>query len=215
MSIYSEKAKGRSLSDVVFQKLRNDIVNGLYPKGYKLNEIKIAKEMDISRTPVREALKQLELEGLIDSIPNRGAVVVGISDQDVKDLCAMRQSIEDVAIRFAIDRMSSDDVEKLEDIYDLMAFYTKKADVDKVFDLNTSFHETIYQTLNSPQLESILKHFQDLLRISRYQSLNREGRIQATLDEHGRILDAIKSRNAELAATEVTNHHSKLEYIFK
>jgi DNA-binding GntR family transcriptional regulator len=195
--------------------LRNDIVNGLYPKGYKLNEIKIAKEMDISRTPVREALKQLELEGLIDSIPNRGAVVVGISDQDVKDLCAMRQSIEDVAIRFAIDRMSTDDVEKLEDIYDLMAFYTKKADVDKVFDLNTSFHETIYQTLNSPQLESLLKHFQDLLSISRYQSLNREGRIQATLDEHGRILDAIKSGNAELAATEVTNHHSKLEYIFK
>jgi DNA-binding GntR family transcriptional regulator len=111
--------------------------------------------------------------------------------------------------------MSTDDVEKLEDIYDLMAFYTKKADVDKVFDLNTSFHETIYQTLNSPQLESLLKHFQDLLSISRYQSLNREGRIQATLDEHGRILDAIKSGNAELAATEVTNHHSKLEYIFK
>jgi DNA-binding GntR family transcriptional regulator len=215
MSIYSEKARGRSLSDVVFQKLRNDIVNGLYPKGYKLNEIKIAKEMDISRTPVREALKQLELEGLIDSIPNRGAVVVGISDQDVKDLCAMRQSIEDVAIRFAIDRMSTDDVEKLEDIYDLMAFYTKKEDVDKIFDLNTSFHETIYQTLNSPQLESLLKHFQDLLSISRYRSLNREGRIQATLDEHGRILDAIKSRNAELAAVEVTNHHSKLEYIFK
>lgn len=202
------------MTEVVYQKIRNDIISGALPQGHKLNEIKLANDLEISRTPVREALKQLEMEGLVDSIPNRGAVVIGVSDQDLKDLNIIRITIEDAAMRFVVERVTDEQIKSLEDIYELMTFYTAKADVDKLIELNTSFHETIYAAMNSPQLEIILKHSQDLLLNSRKQSLSRVGRMAKTLEEHGRILEAIKSRNADLAASEIIDHNHQLEYIF-
>jgi len=214
MSIFLDKKKGRSLTDVVYQKIRNDIINGRIQQGHKLSEIKLANDLSMSRTPVREALKQLEMEGLIDSIPNRGAIVVGVTDQDMKDLNTIRQTIEVVAMRLVVERISDTQIKELEDIFELMTFYTRKGDIDKLIELNTSFHEMIYDTLNSPQLEMILRHSQDLLLKTRYQSLNRDGRIHQTLEEHGRILEAIKTRNAEMAADEIIKHNRQLEYIF-
>jgi len=163
MSIFLDKKKGRSLTDVVYQKIRNDIINGRIQQGHKLSEIKLANDLSMSRTPVREALKQLEMEGLIDSIPNRGAIVVGVTDQDMKDLNTIRQTIEVVAMRLVVERISDTQIKELEDIFELMTFYTRKGDIDKLIELNTSFHEMIYDTLNSPQLEMILRHSQDLL----------------------------------------------------
>ena len=96
----------------------------------------IAKELDISRTPIREALKQLELEGLVESIPNKGVYVKGFSSRDIDDMFEIRLALEGLAIQLAIDRMDDMHLSKIREVYELMEFYTMKQDNEKISQLN-------------------------------------------------------------------------------
>ena len=97
-----------SLRGRVFHKIRNDILNGRYKEHEELKEIRIGKELGVSRTPVREALRQLELEGLVQIIPNRGAFVTGIQENDVRDIYAIRALLEGLCARWATERITAE-----------------------------------------------------------------------------------------------------------
>lgn len=206
MDLFDQRKENRSLTSIIFEKVREDILNGKYANGDKIVEAKLADELGVSRTPVREALKQLELDGLVESLPNRGVVVKGITTQDIDDIYAIRLAIEAIAAKWAVERMDNDEVEQLKEIYDLMEFYTFKEDVEKTFELNTKFHETMYRGTKSRYLEHVLKDFQLFIKSTRSESLKSEGRIDRALKEHKHIVDAFKERDSERAVEAVVNH---------
>jgi len=211
MDLFDQKKENKSLTSIIFEKIREDILNGMYDPGEKIVEAKLADELGVSRTPVREALKQLELDGLVENIPNRGVIVKGVTAQDIKDIYTIRQAIEGIAAKWSVARMSQEELDSLKEIYELMEFYTFKKDVDKIFELNTRFHELIYMATNSRFLEHVLRDFQLFIKTTRYESLKSEGRMEHTLQEHKEILDAFINRDGEKAVEKIIEHisHSK------
>lgn len=206
MDLFDQKKENKSLTSLIFDKIREDILNDKYHAGDKIVEAKLADELGVSRTPVREALKQLELDGLVDNIPNRGVVVKGISNQDIHDIYTIRVAIEGIAARWAVERMDDQVVEDLKEIYDLMEFYTFKGDLDKIFELNTRFHETIYMATKSRYLEQVLKDFQLFIKSTRNKSLQCTGRSSAALDEHKAILEGFIEKDADKAFEATVRH---------
>lgn len=206
MDLFDQRKENRSLTSIIFERVREDILNGKYANGDKIVEAKLADELGVSRTPVREALKQLELDGLVESLPNRGVVVKGITTQDIEDIYSIRLAIEAIAARWSVERMEDEEIEQLKEIYDLMEFYTFKEDVEKTFELNTKFHETMYRGTKSRYLEHVLKDFQLFIKSTRSESLKSEGRIDRALKEHKFILEAFLERNTEKAVEAVVNH---------
>ena len=132
-----------SLRGRVFSRLREDILNGKYDEGVELREIAIGEELGVSRTPVREAFRQLELEGLIRIIPNKGAYVVGISDKDVRDIYILRSKLEGLAARWAVDHITNEQLEEMEENVYLAKFHTEKGHLEQMFELDNRFHEIL------------------------------------------------------------------------
>lgn len=209
MDLFDQKKENKSLTSLIFDRIREDILNGRYLTGDKLVEIKLADELGVSRTPVREALKQLELDGLVDNIPNRGVVVKGISQDDIDDILTIRLCIEGLVGQWAAERILDEEIKELEEIFDLMEFYTSKGDVDKIFELNTKFHETLYKATKSRYLEGVLKDFQLFIKSSRNSSLKTEGRLFTALEEHRNILAAIKNHDRENTRNSLVKHISE------
>jgi DNA-binding GntR family transcriptional regulator len=206
MDLFDQKKENKSLTSLIFDKIREDILDGRYISGDKLVEIKLADELGVSRTPVREALKQLELDGLVDNIPNRGVVVKGISREDIDDILTIRLCIEGLVGQWAATRIIEEEIKELEEIYDLMEFYTAKDDVEKLFELNSRFHETLYRATKSRYLEGVLKDFQLFIKSARNNSLKSAGRPNIALDEHKAILDAMKKHDEIEARRALVNH---------
>jgi len=206
MELLDQKKENKSLTTIIFEKVREDILSDVYQDGDKIVEAKLAEELGVSRTPVREALKQLELDGLVQSIPNRGVVVNGIKEQDISDIYTIRIAIEGIAARWAAERISDEELEALKEVYELMEFYSAKNDVDKTFELNTRFHEIIYKATRSRYLEHVLRDFQMFIKSTRNKSLRVEGRLNEALGEHSEILDAFLSRDHEKATAAVLHH---------
>lgn len=215
MDLFDQKKENKSLTSLIFERIREDILNGRYIPGDKLVEIKLADELGVSRTPVREALKQLELDGLVDNIPNRGVVVKGITTEDIDDILMIRLCIEGLVGQWAAERINDSEIKELQEIFDLMEFYTSKKDVEKIFELNTRFHETLYQATKSRYLEGVLKDFQLFIRQSRNNSLKTEGRIEFALEEHREILKALKEHDQENTRLALTKHISASNYNIK
>lgn len=196
MSNYAnETGNTLSLSTSLFSKIRDNILTGKYSAGEKLTENTISIEFGVSRTPVREALKQLELEGLVENIPNRGAYVLGFSLQDIQDIYGLRKAVEIVAIKWAIERISTEEIQELQEAYDLMELYTIKKDAEKMLQTNTRFHETIYKATHSRFLEQILKYYQFYIMKTRKVALTQEYYLEKVLEEHKMILEAIYEKD--------------------
>ena len=123
-----ENAGHGSLGHRIFCILRDKILNEEYEKGQKLNEVVLSKELNISRTPIREALKQLELEGLVKSIPNKGVYVLGFSSRDIDDMLEIRVVLESLSVQLAIERITQEELDRIKEIYDLLEFYAEKND---------------------------------------------------------------------------------------
>ncbi len=205
-NIFNRKQANKSLTSIVFEKIREDILMGKFKHGEKIVEAKLAEELGVSRTPVREALKQLELDGLVENLPNRGVIVKGITKQDIQDIYTIRIAMEGIAVKWAIERMSEEDLERLKELFELMEFYTFKKDVDKIAELNTQFHELIYNSTKSRYLEHILKDFQYFMKIPRYKSLRTKGRLEEALQEHRAVLNAFIKRDVDEAVNAILKH---------
>ena len=204
---FEEKdASQYTLTMKVFHQLKNDILQGKYKIGANLVETKLARELGVSRTPVREAIRLLEFEGLVTNIPNRGAVVDGISPNDIDDIYAIRTLIEGLAAKWAVEKMTESELKNLEETMDLMEFYTSKGDMEAVAKLDTKFHDIIYRSCKSKPLWQVLMNFHDLAQSFRTNSITVKGRVQKTLAEHRQIVQAFRLRNAEAAEKAITAH---------
>ncbi|MBO6048128.1 MAG: GntR family transcriptional regulator [Erysipelotrichaceae bacterium] len=206
-----ENVKHGSLSTQIFELLRDRILNGDYEDGQKLNELALAKELKISRTPIREALKQLELQELVESIPNKGVYVKGFSARDIDDMFEMRISLEGLAIELAIDRMDDEHLNKIKDVYDLMEFYSMKLDYEKLRELNIMFHEVIYEATQSPYFMQILKDIHYYVSMTSRHAIRQKDRVETSLSEHKVILDKIIAADKEGAREVIESHIRKTQ----
>lgn len=206
------KATGAPLSTDLFARLRKDILQGTLKSGYKLTEQQVCKQYEVSRTPVREAFKQLELEGLIEIIPNRGAFIVGFSKQDIEDMYELRKAYEVLAVKWAILRMTKEEFEELEEAFEFMEFYTQKNDIEKMLNINTNFHQLIYAGAKNKMLFHVLSSYQLYIKQSKSEDTQDADYLKVVLEEHRKIFQAFQNRDVNAGILAMSNHmdHSKL-----
>lgn len=188
-----------NLRSRIFKQLEQDIVNGVYPPGANLTEKALSEKLGVSRTPLREALCQLELQGLVDSIPNKGVVVVGVSKKDIEDIYVIKYAIEALAARLAAERITPEEITELEEVINLTEFYANKGNVEKIVDLDSRFHDLIAKAGKNRPLRSMMANFHNFVKMARLKSLTSPGRLQGVLKEHRALLDAIIAGDADLA----------------
>jgi DNA-binding GntR family transcriptional regulator len=186
--------------------LRNDILRRKYVRGQKLTEQDICIEYQASRTPVREALKKLEAEGLIEIIPHKGAFVLGFSDQEIRDIYELRKCAESLAIKWAVERITKEELDALEEIFEFMEFYTQNNDIEKMVKINTSFHQLIYDATHNKLLRNILSSYQLYLEQAKAKGHYGDDYLPRLLEEHRLIFEAIKRKDTESAIEAIERH---------
>lgn len=196
----------KSLGGQIFDKVREDILSGVYAQGEELKEATLGARLGVSRTPVREALRQLELEGLVEIIPNRGARVTGISRKDVTDIYQMRLRMEGLAARWAAEHMTEEEMAELEEVVLLSEFHLNHEKHDQVARLDGRFHEVIYHASSSRMLEHVMTDFHHYVKKARVTSVKSRRRAEESVTEHKDILEAIKRRDGDLAEKLASEH---------
>ena len=187
-----------SLRGRVFHKIRDDILSGKYKEHEELKEVAIGEELGVSRTPVREAFRQLELEGLIQIIPNKGAYVTGITVNDVKDIYMIRSRLEGLCARWATEKITDEQMEEMEENVYLAEFHAQKGHMDQMAELDNRFHEIMYKACDSKMLEHLLKDYHNYVLRVRRKTLSTNRGTESN-NEHRMIMEAIKAKDADKA----------------
>lgn len=190
----------------VYNKLRENILRGHYPRGSALTEIRVSQEMGVSRTPIREAFCQLELDGLVKATPNKGVVVRGFDETDILDLYEVRTHMESLAAARAAVNMSDSQRQGLRQAFAQELGFVQTGDIEGLQQADSHFHDLIFQGSGSPILQNILSPITTYTRQARFVSLSAAGRSQQVLCEHERILEAILSRDHEAARLRMMEH---------
>ena len=200
-----------SLRGRVFHKIREDILSGEYHQNEELKEASIGNELGVSRTPVREALRQLELEGLVNIIPNKGAYVNGISAKDIQDIYVIRSYLEGLCAKWACEYITKPQLEELDEIIYLSEFHAKKGHHDQLLELDNRFHEALYEASNSKILDHVLSDFHHYIQRVRKVTLSSMARVNDSNAEHRAIVEVLKEKDGERA--EVLAHEHMLNTI--
>ncbi|HKL79516.1 MAG TPA: GntR family transcriptional regulator [Mobilitalea sp.] len=197
--LHKEVTDKYSLRGRVFNKIREDILSGVYQENEELKENAIGLELGVSRTPVREALRQLELEGLVTIIPNKGASVTGITSKDIHDIYTIRSYLEGLCAKWACEHITEQQLEELDEIVYLSEFHARRSHFDQLVELDNKFHDLIYKASGSKILNHMLSDFHHYVERIRKITLSRPARAKESREEHALILEAIKKRNGDLA----------------
>jgi len=211
MDVISDKST-QPLSANLYTDLQADILSGEFPDNSKLTEQVICKKYNVSRTPVREAFRQLEADGLIENVPNRGAYVTALSKRDISDLFDLRALFEVQAIEWAIKRMTADDIDALRETVEFMEFYTLRGDIEKVLMFNSQFHSILYQGTKDRMIQKTLSTYQTYLKHSAPAKTYTGDYLKIILEEHKSIFEAVEAKNpaAGRKAMEYHMEQSKL-----
>lgn len=195
----------RPLRDIVCDELRTQIIAGDYPPGAHLVEDRLAKELGVSRNPVREALRVLQAEGFIDMIPRRGAVVATLSDVEVRDIFDVRMALERLAAQLAARRADKEDVDELRRILAEAEAALSQDDAAALTELNAEFHEQVLIVSGNGYLRDVMLQLRGRMKWI-FSRTAGSPRGQHSLDEHVQLADAIE-RGDEDAAAELALRH--------
>lgn len=191
--------KTASLEEQVTETLEAEILTGKLAAGASLTEQSLSVRLGVSRTPIRAALHTLAEEGLINLIPNKGAVVVGVTREDLIDIYRIRMRLEGLASALAAQRISPEDLATLRESVELAEFYISKNDAERLKELDTQFHAIIYRASGNRMLNKTLSELHRNITSYRKMSLAVPGRLERSVGEHREILAAIEERDAERA----------------
>ena len=183
-----------SLANQVFERIEANILNGVYAQGEILSESRLAADLGVSRTPVREALTRLEAERLIADTP-AGTVVLGITEQDVDDMFMVKKQLEPMVSGLAACKISQEGLAALKDVLEQQEFYASKGNAEKVKNLDTQFHDILYTECGSSTYQYILSPVHHKLAKYRKDSLTRDDRIFRSVEEHRDIVKAIEEKD--------------------
>lgn len=199
------------LREVVCETLREAIRTGALKPGERLMEIQLAEELGVSRTPVREAIRKLELEGYVIMMPRRGTYVASLSIRDVNEVFEIRTSLDSLASGLAAERITEEELERLKKLLALIGEYIEQNDMDKIVETDTEFHDLLYQASRNTRLVGIIFNLREQLTRFRSTSMSYPGRLKETLEEHSRIVDAIADGDVERAQKAAEDHMEKSE----
>ena len=194
-----------SLSDQVFEHLEENILSGVYQRGDIITEMQLCQELGVSRTPIREALRRLFQEHLIEDT-SRGTMVLGITPKDFRDMSEIRLRIEELAVRGFIKNATEDDLKALNEAVDFQEFYLARSDIDQLKALDGRFHEMIYAGCGSMILRDTLAPLHKKIQQYRRNALRTPDRAAHSVREHRAILEAIQQKDGDLAAERMKQH---------
>lgn len=194
------------LRDVVFNTLRQAILRGELKPGERLMEIQLANKLGVSRTPIREAIRKLELEGLVLMIPRKGAEVAEITEKSLKDVLEIRRALEDLAVRLACEKITKEDLKELKKAGDEFKKVLKSQDITEVAEADVRFHDVIYLATDNPKLIQLLNNFREQMYRFRVEYLKKDEVRPQLLAEHDEIIKYITEGNKEEASRVVTRH---------
>lgn len=194
------------LRDVVFNTLRRAILKGELKPGERLMEIKLANRLGVSRTPIREAIRKLELEGLVIMVPRKGAQVAQITAKDLNDVLEVRSGLENLAIKIACERITDQQIQVLEKASRHFENTMETDDITALAKADVDFHDIIYQATNNQRLIQILSNLREQMFRYRVEYL-KDATMRATLvEEHDAICDALRNRDQQKAFDYVSLH---------
>lgn len=193
----------------VADRLRNLIVHGELPPGTRLNERLLTERFNISRTPLREAIKMLSSEGLVELLPNRGAVVTTITRDDVRDMFEVMAVLEALAGELACERASKEDIAEIRALHKQMSVHYRRRELEEYFSFNQRIHQKIIDSTGNKVLLETYRRLSDRVRYARYMANLSKERWDRAMKEHEQILDALTKRDGErlkaLLAAHLTN----------
>lgn len=194
------------LRDVVFNTLRQAILKGELEPGERLMEIQLAERLGVSRTPIREAIRKLELEGLVLMIPRKGAEVAKISEKSLRDVLEVRRSLEELAIELACARMTGEDIKDLEQAQETFRMAVEQGDAMTIAESDEHFHDIIYNGTGNTRLVQILNNLREQMYRYRLEYIKDEDKRQILLVEHDQIFKALRDRHVASAKAAAREH---------
>ena len=187
-----------SLADQVFERLETDILLGKYPRGSYLTELALVEDLGVSRTPIREALRRLEQEHVIE-VSSRGILVLGVTPEDLADIYAMRLEVEPMVAARAAIAATDEEIAELREAVELQQYYVSRHDSDRIKYMDSRFHELLYHASHSTVFYDTLLPLHKKVQKYRKASVENESRADKSYEEHGAILAAIEKRDADAA----------------
>ncbi len=200
-----------SLADQVFEHLETDILSGKYQRGEILTETKLSQELGVSRTPIREALRRLEQEHIIEE-SGKGSVVIGITENDVDDIFLIRERLEGLAAGEAAKNITPERLDALKQAVELQEFYLEKQDAEQIKHMDNKFHELLYKASGSTTFYDILVPLHKKVQKYRKASVERQSRAVVSVAEHQAIYSAIATGDSQLAER-LTREHVHNAYL--
>lgn len=194
-----------SLADQVFEHIESDILSGKYTRGEVITESKLSTELGVSRTPIREALRRLSQEHLIEE-SGKGSVVIGISEKDLDDIFLIRKKLECLAAELAALHHTAEQLAELKETLELQEFYVAKHDAEHIKHMDNKFHQMLYKLTGSTVFYDTLVPLHKKIQKYRKASVQSGSRAEASVEEHRKIYEAIMSHNAELASKMAKEH---------
>jgi DNA-binding GntR family transcriptional regulator len=194
------------LRDVVFNTLRQAILKGELAPGERLMEIQLAERLGVSRTPIREAIRKLELEGLVLMIPRKGAEVAKISEKSLRDVLEVRRSLEELAIELACQRMLPDAIGELEQRQEEFKNAVLNGNPMEIAETDEAYHDVIYKGTCNDRLIQMINNLREQMYRYRLEYIKDEDKRQILLLEHDNILEAVKRRKVEEAKEAMREH---------
>ncbi len=197
-------ARDSSRSEIAYRKLKNAIQSGTLAPGTRIREMEIAERFAISRTPVRDAIRRLEADGMISFVPRQGAVVSRLDHQETMELYDLREVLEGTAAGFAARHASAAEIAELEEL--VASEEPIHDDPEQLAELNRIFHSVLYRAAHNRYLERALLNLRDSMALLGGTSLRVAGRYETAHEEHDTIVRAIARRDAETAETAARAH---------
>ncbi len=185
------------LRDVVFNTLRNAILRGDLKPGERLMEMHLANKLGVSRTPIREAIRMLEQEGLAVTIPRKGAQVAKMTEKDLQDVLEIRDALDELAVRMACQRLTEEQLVELKSAMKDFEIATKSKDARKICEADENFHNVIYRMADNPKLETIVNNLREQMYRYRYEYVKENSSYQKLIQEHTAIIEGFEKRDEE------------------
>lgn len=194
------------LAEMVYRRIRRSIIRGDFPLGTGVSETDVARSLEVSKTPVREALRRLAQEGLIVTSPHRGAVVASLTASDLEEIYLMRGRLESLAARFAAERLTDEDAKGLRAAVEELEARTAAGDATEIREANIRVHQLVWRASHTTRLPHILLNLQDYVEMSRSALLLQPRGAEVLLDEHTEIVRAVLERDPDRAEQAVIQH---------
>lgn len=206
----------KPLKDLVYLELKHKILTGEIVSQTRLMEIDLSEKMNVSRTPIREAIKRLADDGLVKVEPRRGAYVANISIKDMLDVFEVREDMEGFAAKLAAERITEDEKVELRKIADKYEAALRQGDKEQIIELDEQFHNFIVACSGNETLSELVNYVQELSLRFRYLYYNDFSLYESTAEQHNKIMDAITSGRSEEARVEADAHVKALkEFVFE